>query len=452
MPEPLSIATGVAALLKVTLTVVTELQKFHEGVSGINRTIKDLEHDVEGLARVLESMRETFETITAEHGTGNVASHWRNVAQSIEDGKSVLRQLETQVSEINKTSKILDGPRKLRRLNFAEDKITASRMQIQSYRDGLHLSLQTIILWNQVSYQKSADQVLPSINVIHQDIRRIALEMNQRIEALRSVVASKQDEDQVVAMSNLRNCVQSAASIVSSTSTVIQSQNGDDSATVVPNSDFGDCFPAEQNYAIRRWMATRTVYEYDELEQQVAPESIADVPDVNGSQEGSDSDADVELEITTVLLENGKQKLASGDTKNADKMFQNCFKRFSTTRTMKQDSLHVSKHLEVVEHLFQLYYQQERWTDAQSMLTRRMMIKERRVGKEDPQFLEDVLSLARLMQRQGDIIAAQLHARRALKGYRKLRKSSQMKTCLVLLIDLCEATITKTTVRRITSY
>ena len=86
-------------------------------------------------------MRETFESITAEHGTGNVASHWTNIAQSIEDGKRIFGQLETEIRDINRTSTFLDAPRKQRRLNLAEEKITAFRVQIQSYRDGLQLSL-----------------------------------------------------------------------------------------------------------------------------------------------------------------------------------------------------------------------------------------------------------------------------------------------------------------------
>lgn len=439
MPDPLSIATAVAGLLQVTYKVLTGLWMFHEGVTVVNRTIENLEHDINGLARVLESMRDTFETITAEQGTGNVASHWKNVAQSIEDGNGILRQLESQVEEINKTTKFLDGPRKQLRLNLAENKIAAFRMHIQSYRDGLQLSLHTIILWNQVSYQRSADQVLPSLSDLHKEVRRMAREMNQRIEALQSMVTSKQDEDQVVAMNNLRDCVRSAASIVSSASTIINSQNGANSVTALPSSEFGDCFPVEQNVAIRRWMETRTVSEYDELGPCAAPQSIADVPDIDGSEESSDSDVDLENEITNVLLENGKQRLAAGDTKNAEKMFCKCLVRLSTIRGTKRNSKNTLRHIEVVDHLFRIYQKQQKWVEAQKMLAQKMAVKEHLIGKDDAEFLEDVVSLARLMQNKGDLVEAHLHARRALKGYKKLNYFDQVKTCLVLLIDLCQA-------------
>lgn len=155
-----------------------------------------------------------------------MASHWRNISQALEDGKGILGQLQERLLEVNKTTKFLDGPRKQLRLNFATDQIASYRQHIQSYRDALQLSLQTIILWNQVSYNKATEQILPNLSELHQDVRRIALEMNQRIESLQAMVVTKHEEQQVLAMANLRDCVKSAATIVSSASTVVASEKG----------------------------------------------------------------------------------------------------------------------------------------------------------------------------------------------------------------------------------
>lgn len=82
--------------------------------------------------------------------------------------------------------------------------------------------MQTIILLNQLSYSKSTEmKVLPSLNELHDDVRRIALDLNQRIESLQATVYTPQDQRQVTAMSNLLDCVRSAASTISSASTAV---------------------------------------------------------------------------------------------------------------------------------------------------------------------------------------------------------------------------------------
>lgn len=146
MADPLSITTGVVALLKATYSVGTELKQFCDGVGVVNSNLLDLKKDVEGLTSVLKSMRTTFENITAEEDTGHVGNHWQNIARALQDGTEILGQLHTCFEEVDKETKFLDRPRKQLRLNLAAKRIGAFRQHIQSYRDALQLSLQTIIL------------------------------------------------------------------------------------------------------------------------------------------------------------------------------------------------------------------------------------------------------------------------------------------------------------------
>jgi small GTP-binding protein len=438
MPDPLSITTGVLTLLQITVTVVNELKKLHDGASVVHQTISDLANNVDSLRIVLESMRDTFEGITALHGSGHIASLWDNVARSIEDGKRVLGQMESVVQEINRETSLLDEYRKQLRLDRAAERIAGFRMHVQSYRDGLQLSLQAIILWNQMSYQRTADEVLPNLANLHNDVRRIASDLNGRIDTLQAMVSSQQDQTQVNAMSNLRECVRAAASTISSATTIITSTLERDGDHTVAASDFGDCFPPQHNLAMRRWMDARTVDEYDDVaEQALPPQSVADVTVLDDIDGGSDSDAELESEMTRLLLENGKQRLSTGDSKGAEKMLRNCLGRLVTvgpTRRRKQALIH----LDVVDQLYWICVKQHRWTAAQEMLLQRMAIRERLSGKEDLDFLFDVLSLARLMMKQKDTMGARLHARRALKGFKKLENSEETKDCLTLLILLCE--------------
>jgi hypothetical protein len=312
MPDPLSITNGVVALLKVTWTVTTELQKFHADVSVVKESIGGLQRDVDGLTCVLGSMRHTFANITAEHGTGIVAAHWSNIAKSVVDGQDLLLQLHDEVQKIDKKTTILDGPRIQLRLNLAEDRISGFRVHIQAYRDALQLSLQTIILSNQMSQQKSTDLLIPNLSDLQTDVRRLAMEFNQKIDSLQATVLSQQDQVKLTAMSNLRNCIRSSASIMSSATTVIASQRGVQPPNItVPGFDFGDCFPMD-GIALNRWMDSNTVYEYDVTTSNAPPQSVANVPIIGDSDPGAalDSDSDFESDITTALLESGKSRRA----------------------------------------------------------------------------------------------------------------------------------------------
>jgi hypothetical protein len=306
MPDPLSIATGILALLNVTGTIANELKKFHEGANVVSKTIADLENDVASFSRVLESMRETFEHITAEGPgqTGHIGSLWNNVARSVQDSKDVLSELQKLILDISRDSTFLDEHRKQLRLNRAEEKIARYRLHIQSYRDGLQLSLQTIILVSQVSSTRATEEkVLPGLSQLHEDVRRIAADLNQRIGSLQAMVRLPEDEArrEATAMQNLRDCVRSAASTISSATSLATVQektlHGD-----TEDSEFGDNFPAEQGLALRRFLDSRTVYDYQQESSTASgvPQSVADVRSFE-SDDSADSDDELHGEMAGLL-------------------------------------------------------------------------------------------------------------------------------------------------------
>jgi uncharacterized protein YoxC len=149
MADPLSITAGVLALIQASVQVTVLLKQFRTDVSVVNATLTGLLSDVDGFQQVLESMKETFERDDVRPNlqtTGHVGSHWKNLARSLDDGASTLQQLHALLDGINKTTSILDAPRKQLRFKSAMEQIATYREQIQSYRAALHLSLSTIIL------------------------------------------------------------------------------------------------------------------------------------------------------------------------------------------------------------------------------------------------------------------------------------------------------------------
>ncbi|EME85714.1 uncharacterized protein MYCFIDRAFT_171595 [Pseudocercospora fijiensis CIRAD86] len=240
----------------------TELRSFHDGVSTIDSKLEGLLKVVDGLRLVLESVRDTFVTVTAEYGTGHVGSHWRNIARSLKDGQGVLGQLQEKLQSVNKTGKHLDAIRKQLRMNFATEQIAHFQQQIQSYRDTLQLSVQAVILWNQVPYQKSVESFVPALSDLQKEIRRLALEMNRRID---SPQPDSSVQNNSKTLTHLRECVRSAASVIYSASSVRSSRKD---SIRKPLSDFGDCFPVENNVALQRWMASEAILEIGESESE----------------------------------------------------------------------------------------------------------------------------------------------------------------------------------------
>jgi hypothetical protein len=149
MADSLSITAGVLALIQASVQVTVLLKQFRTDVSVVNATLTGLLSDFDGFQQVLESMKETFERDDVRPNlqtTGHVGSHWKNLARSLGDGASTLQQLHALLDSINKTTSILDAPRKQLRFKSAMEQIATYREQIQSYRAALHLSLSTIIL------------------------------------------------------------------------------------------------------------------------------------------------------------------------------------------------------------------------------------------------------------------------------------------------------------------
>ncbi|KAK5724046.1 cell division cycle-related protein [Elasticomyces elasticus] len=439
MPEPLSIATGVASLLKITWTVGVELKAFRDGVKVVSAKLDGLVKDVEGLRSVLESMQVTFENITAVHGTGHIGSHWQNIAQALEDGRELVGQLRDELAKVNKTTTFLDGPRKQFRLNMATETIAAHRVSIQSYRDALQLSLQTVMLWNQVSQNEVSEQVLPTLSELQNDVRRIALEMNERIAKLQATIMSEQDVRQEAAFGRLRECVKSAASIVSSASTVLAPETGE-AADVL--SDFGDCFP-EQSEMLSRWVQSAALQEvYDDQATLRVPESVADQVMIGDSGgESEDSDVDLESEITMLIYENAKKKSTSGDRSAAERMMQKCLSRLTSAGGRERSTKHADGQpleIHVLTSLYTFYTEDNRWPDAEGILMKRMQLQERLKPQYPSLLISDTLELAQLLFKQSKNAESELHARRALKGFRKHADAHSAAKCVDLIIEICE--------------
>jgi hypothetical protein len=145
--DPLSITVSVAALLGCYISVGVPLRKFLIGAAEVKIVITAMLVDLRALRSVLESMETTFEEMNSDKPeTSNIGTHWTNLVQSLKDGQQSLAGLQKVLEDANKHVKILDSARKQVRIKAVADKIVTCRQEVQTYKDALQLSLQTITL------------------------------------------------------------------------------------------------------------------------------------------------------------------------------------------------------------------------------------------------------------------------------------------------------------------
>jgi hypothetical protein len=261
--------------------------------------------------------------------------------------------------------------------------------------------------------------------------------------SLQNVVESNDSKSQILALTNLKSCVQSSATVVSSATTVLGVEDPD-RISVTYGSDFGDVFPSQPGEAMLRWMSSNTVYEFEEDDLDTRPArrksptgaklgEKLQVVDESSLSEQSDSDADLEMEMLQALLKRGKEKMAGKDLEGAEKFFKNCLAR-ATALPMATKS-----RAEAMKLLIDIYLENAKWDEAQSLLLEKIALgsRDKAVGKE--RVLAETLTLVNVLLQKNAYAEALLYGRRAFKGYRKLGAKGRdgIETSLNLIVKTC---------------
>lgn len=146
MADPLSIVSGVLSLLSASIATGNALKAFYDGVSLANTKVQSLITEVDSFTKMLYMMKTTLEQENIQvslRSTGHIASHVENIETSILDGQETLSSLKLILEKVQKSSNSMS---KYMRLKNAAEQIVIYRQQIQSYRETLYLTLETVIL------------------------------------------------------------------------------------------------------------------------------------------------------------------------------------------------------------------------------------------------------------------------------------------------------------------
>jgi hypothetical protein len=301
--------------------------------------------------------------------------------------------------------------------------------------------------WNQITFKESVDKILPNLDDIRLDIRRLAFRLNDGVSLLERTKSDAGNQYQMAVLVNLRNCARSAATIVSSASTIFE-VNHPDCMSVWNGSEFGDCFPNEQNEPMRRWMASMSIIGIEEeIEPNDGPQ-LGDgtgqpqaLPEVVDDEYGSQSDSDSEeIEKIEALFGRAKEKLAEQDFQSAERLFLNCLSRTSTPGPFSNSSstIRSTANAKSFSFLLDTYRRQENWDAAQALLMNKIKSESQQSKAVNPNhhFL-----LSEILFTKRDLVASRKYGIKAYKGFRKLGVEGKkgVENSLQILIRICNA-------------
>ncbi|KAH6677154.1 hypothetical protein B0J14DRAFT_336766 [Halenospora varia] len=265
------------------------------------------------------------------------------------------------------------------------------------------------------------------------------------MSSLQNVVESNASGTQLLSLNNLRNCVQPAASIVSSASTTLGVEHAE-GISVTYGSEFGDCFPSEPGETMLRWISSNTVYKFEEenaaeslsKRRNLVSGNLQSVEESAGSEQ-SDSDTDLEVEKFQALMKQGKKKFREKDFGSAERLFRNCLARISSNVSITPlHHIPISED-EIMEFLLSVYLAQEKWDEAQFLLLEKISVESRDNSRDSGGVLMDLLTLVDVLIYKKSYAEALLYGRRVLKGYRKMGSNGVpgVESSLKALVRVC---------------
>lgn len=463
--DPLSITVATVSLAKICAVVGWELKQFIDGTELVNTAVNVLLVDVEGFGQSLELMKNTVADPKLNESmisSGHVGNHWINVRTVLRDAEKALSALSATVAKVDKKVTVMDATRKHIRMKNAAEEIGLYQQQIRSYRDTLQVSLQTAVMWQQVASHEAASDVNLTLDQLQRMIRQLAMDMNQRMTVVEGNLTSnkpkvagvsdeRDDEDgdwvadhqlEKPALDNLRNCLRSAASIVSSASTALGRDVGAGRSTVY-GSDFGDVFPPQPSDLMLSWIESNRVEESSEVTHSgtAISSTLAGSMDDLPMEDDWDSEEEMDIELTKMMLKQGKAKVTTQDYEGAERYLENCKDRLVEVQDLPRFKAIVPGLLsETLSLLVIVARGRQDWNKADKLLKQKILLTSRSHGR-DLSSTNDMLALAEVLLQKQELTESLLYAR---KTYRASKKQGAAgiticKRALALLVTICTA-------------
>ena len=150
--DPFSIVLSVGGACSAVATVSTRLYKLIDATKNVDRSVKELQGEVDSLSRALESIKPVLKTQTdsvAEKRADPDESKeiWSSVQDTLSDCQATLDHLQQSLVDVSsKGVSIGRQAVKTVKLNMKQDDINSTRAQVRSHTAALQIMLQMVNL------------------------------------------------------------------------------------------------------------------------------------------------------------------------------------------------------------------------------------------------------------------------------------------------------------------
>lgn len=420
--DPFSIATGSASLVVLCVQVSATLYTWIDDTRQVDTNVAALCEEILALSRVLDAISKTWKRnpqITSVHSDPD-GTLWVSVKASIDDCKATLEKMSRMVDDVQKGGAFGRGfiRRTTKQIKFtlkAKD-ISVYKQRVQSYNSAMQSALHMINLCLLLQSNSSQESVSRILSDLKSQIGRV----EEALISREDILVSRDDIEENERISrNLHQFVRAAESFHSSASTVAS-----DRSTVWGGSILGDPLTQDQMSSIENWIPPPSIVEEDEQNEEIASSTgrsapvsnnrssimDMDITSVHEDLHDSDSDSDIEKDLTRKFQELAVAKLEERDYEKAEQFFQKVLDRSATEEESPQN-------LTVVKvKLAYAYCFQGRWEEAEAIIVPIAMGKQ----KVDISAFHGLHTLALLHYGKNGLETAEKYCKRALMGKKKI--------------------------------
>jgi len=239
----------------------------------------------------------------------------------------------------------------------------------------------------------------------------ITIRSSKLLEANKRPVVERSDEQDT--LHKLRNCLQAAASVITSSSTDYTCNQEVNSPNI--GSEFEDVFPSKPSEMMLRWIQANNINPVENLLEN----RRQDLSAISPLEVEWDSDEEVELEIAKAFLTNAKARMRSRDWTSAEQLLRSYLSRLNDSESLSNytPAIEVLR-IEALLCLVTSTMAQDKWKDAELFMKQKVEYKDRMSPARNSNPMDNLI-LAEILVSQENHTEALIYGKRAYKAFKK---------------------------------
>lgn len=352
--DPLSIATAVLAASQAVGSVSQALYTFISSAKRVDDSVKDLHHEVQGLAAVLEAidhaLKQPIVTETREY-TSLASGVWSSVNHAINDSQHTIKALGGILQGLGAADKASNSFRKVLKqikLKFNASDISSVKGRIHTHTTSLQLALQMLSVFLGCLCSENALNVInPKLDDIGPKVGNlIAMVANLDISQPKPIETQLPDTFQNPEISGhteeLARSIKAVVTAASSVTGLKSSKWGGSESNFLYFSEYGELLDETWKTRMEQWIPPPMLEEGLDISMGVIASTEMSglaTPTEDESLQDDDSDDELDLEIVQSLIKSGGKSFAQQRYAEAVECYRAGIDRAKSLSQAKMSSL-----------------------------------------------------------------------------------------------------------------